>query len=833
MPVAPAVSGPRAARASGPVTTGPRRWATAGPGPNERAPAAQAPHAASGPPPQPARTPTEDDRPTEVTPPIPRRSVTRRTKVTRHTRRTFGRAMGATLAATVVPGSGLLMINRKRAGGLVLGVFLLAVVALVIIGFTARRAALVQNLLSSRVLLVVMVGLVLAALAWITQIVRTYALARPRMLDPGRRVVGVVLVAALCLLVASPFGYAAQLVNSQRSLLDNLFGGGGGTSVAEAIAKPRLNVLLVGSDAGPDRTGARTDTMMLASIDTTTARTTLFALPRNIGYAQFPPGTPMAEKFPKGFHDAASPLSGDYLLNAVYAWGLDHPADAPTTPTANPGLNLLHETVAYMLGVDIDYYVEVNMAGLTSIIDAVGGVTVDVGPTPLPIGGVLPDGRHVRPSGYVPAGVQHLDGDQALWFARSRRDSDDYSRMGRQRCLLQSMLQQKSPADVITRFQDIAAATSNSVATNIPQEVLGALVALAGDKPPHAAEHLVRPEPARPQRARRTVQHQPRRRLLHARSRAERIRRPGPRTAADDHPGAPHDRVPTRGRHPHPDGRPHRRPRPAGLRELSAPCRRGMAQRPYRAGPVRRPVPPRYGPTPLPRPVLQLRATGAAIARLAHGQSRVDEVLQVPARGHPGHPEGSRDLGRRHPGARAQRGDHRVERLPADGLGQRVRPHRRAQGVEKAVHVVLGDRPPRREPVAVGEVALQLGAHGPGCERLHQVLRGAERDGGADDREVARLRHHDHVGGVARRAHPAQHLQAVGVGQVDVQQHEVEAAPGQHAQGVGAGRGLGHHLEAPHPPDVLFVTGSPTLSGGVVVTLVVVCSWWRLVAGGW
>ena len=44
----------------------------------------------------------------------------------------------------------------------------------------------------------------------------------------------------------------------------------------------------------------------------------------------------MAEKFPMGFHDAPNPLSGDYLLNAVYAWGLDHPADAPTTPTATP-----------------------------------------------------------------------------------------------------------------------------------------------------------------------------------------------------------------------------------------------------------------------------------------------------------------------------------------------------------------------------------------------------------------------------------------------------------------------------------------------------------------
>ncbi len=420
-------------------------------------------------------------------PPTPRRSVSRHGRgptVTRHGPRSLGKALLATLASAVVPGTGLFMIRRKRAGTLVLGVFLLIVVALLIIGFTVRRAALVQNLLSSRVLLVVMVGLVVAGLAWITQIVRTYALASPRGLGTGSRVVGVLVVAALCLAAAAPFGYAANLVNSQRALLNNLFAGGGGTAVADAINKPRLNVLLVGSDAGPDRTGARTDTMMMASIDTTTARTTLFALPRNIGYAQFPPGSPMAEQFPKGFHDPADPLSGNYLLNAVYAWGLDHPQVAPTTPTDNPGLNLLHQSVAYMMGIDIDYYVEVNMAGFASIIDALGGVTVDVGPVPLPIGGVLPDGRHVKPSGYVPAGVQHLDGNDALWFARSRRDSDDYNRMGRQRCLLQSVLQQKSPTDVITHFNDIAAATKNSVTTNIPQEVLGQLVSLASEKPP-------------------------------------------------------------------------------------------------------------------------------------------------------------------------------------------------------------------------------------------------------------------------------------------------------------------------------------------------------------
>jgi len=95
---------------------------------------------------------------------------------------------------------------------------------------------------------------------------------------------------------------------------------------------------------------------------------------------------------------------------------------------------------------------------------------------------VLPDGQHVKPDGYVPAGVQHLDGNQALWFARSRRDSDDYSRMGRQRCLLQTILKQKSPTDVLTNFQGIAAATTDSVATNIPQEVLPQLAKLAGEQ---------------------------------------------------------------------------------------------------------------------------------------------------------------------------------------------------------------------------------------------------------------------------------------------------------------------------------------------------------------
>ncbi|MDT7579190.1 MAG: hypothetical protein QOK35_454 [Pseudonocardiales bacterium] len=401
-----------------------------------------------------------------------------RTRVRRSS--TLGRALLTTLAATVLPGAGHLLLHRFRTGAMILAGFLVGIVTLLVVAVRANRSDLLGTLLSSRTLTIGVIGLLVAALAWMAVIVRTWLLARPTGLRTGQRVLGIGVVTALCLSVAAPLGFGAELANSQRQLLDRLFPSlGGGTPAAEAIGKGRLNVLLVGSDAGPDRRGARTDTMMVASVDTHTGRTILFGLPRNIQRAQFPSGSPMARKFPNGFHDATDPLSGDYLLNAVYAYAHNFPEVAPPGPTADPGLNLLHSSVETMLGIKLDYYVEVNMAGFASIIDAVGGLTVDVGPEPLPVGGITPSGRHVKPDRYIPSGVQHLDGTDTLAVARSRTNTDDYTRMGRQRCLLQYVMQQKSPADLLTNFQAVASATTNSVSTNIPQQVLPALVKVA------------------------------------------------------------------------------------------------------------------------------------------------------------------------------------------------------------------------------------------------------------------------------------------------------------------------------------------------------------------
>ncbi|AEA23850.1 cell envelope-related transcriptional attenuator [Pseudonocardia dioxanivorans CB1190] len=395
-------------------------------------------------------------------------------------RRGLGAALGITAASTLVPGSGHLILGRRRAGTAILTVFLLAIAALVTLALVGR-STLIESALSARVLAGVAVVVLAAALGWIVVIVRTWALARPPGMKTGQQALGTLVVVALCLVVAAPFGFAADIANSQRNLLNELFKGGG-TSAEEAINKPRLNVLMIGSDAGPDRTGTRTDTMMVASIDTHTAKTILFGLPRNIQRAQFPPGSPMAERFPNGFRDPRDPLSGNYLLNAVYAYAHQNPGVAPAGPSADPGINLLMQSVTYMLDLPLDYFLEVDMEGFSALIDALGGVTVDVGPVPLPIGGVLPDGRHVRPDGYIQPGVQRLDGEQALWFARSRRDSSDYDRMGRQRCLIQAVLDQKSPASLLSNFQTVAKVATQNIDTNIPQALLPHLVSLIDDK---------------------------------------------------------------------------------------------------------------------------------------------------------------------------------------------------------------------------------------------------------------------------------------------------------------------------------------------------------------
>jgi len=115
----------------------------------------------------------------------------------------------------------------------------------------------------------------------------------------------------------------------------------------------------------------------------------------------------------------------------------------------------------------------VNLQGFRNMVQAVGGLTLNVRDR-IPIGGV---GGPV--TGHIEPGVRKLNGFETLWFARSRESADDYSRMARQKCVMNAMLQQLSPKTVVTKFEAITEASEQLVTTDLPASELGRFAELA------------------------------------------------------------------------------------------------------------------------------------------------------------------------------------------------------------------------------------------------------------------------------------------------------------------------------------------------------------------
>ena len=115
----------------------------------------------------------------------------------------------------------------------------------------------------------------------------------------------------------------------------------------------------------------------------------------------------------------------------------------------------------------------VNLEGFKDLVDAVGGVELNVR-QPIPVG--LP---HEKTFHYIDPGKRTLDGHDTLWFARAREGSDDYSRMARQKCVMSAMLQQVSPQVALRNFEKIAGASSAMVSTDIPRGEVDRFVELA------------------------------------------------------------------------------------------------------------------------------------------------------------------------------------------------------------------------------------------------------------------------------------------------------------------------------------------------------------------
>jgi LCP family protein required for cell wall assembly len=369
----------------------------------------------------------------------------------------------------VAPGSAQLAAGNKRVGRIVLrlwaaalaGTGLLAAVAL------RSRTRLLELGTSLWFLGLARVVLVVAAVGFGCLIIDAWRISEPMRLTRGQRLFMAGLNGITCFALSGALLLASHYLAVQRSFIQHVFAG----QHAVAAQDGRFNILLLGGDAGADRWGLRPDSITVASIDEQTGRTVLFGLPRNLQNVPFPAGTAMDRRFPHGFS-----CSGCYL-NGVYTWASGHRRLFPGVE--DPGVYATTEAVEATTGLAISYYVLIDMRGFRDLVDAVGGVTVYV-PERLPIGGV---GGPV--TGHIQPGRRHLNGYQALWFARSRATSDDYSRMARQKCLMNAMLHQLSPQQVLTHFSRIATAGRQVLATSIPPSEVGRFVTLAAKARSH------------------------------------------------------------------------------------------------------------------------------------------------------------------------------------------------------------------------------------------------------------------------------------------------------------------------------------------------------------
>jgi polyisoprenyl-teichoic acid--peptidoglycan teichoic acid transferase len=405
------------------------------------------------------------------------RQPPRRRRARFHHARTLAGTLGLTALGTVLPGSGMVVAGR-RGLGLVLVVISLGAVGL--LGFAARdRRTLLDAALDPDKLMVVALASFGVLLALVLIVVLTYRMVRRPSAPERDRAIELVFVAVLCLLVASPFAVGARYAVLQRDLVKTVFAESGTVADEEDPweGDERVNVLLLGGDGGVHRIGIRTDSMMVASIEPATGETVLFGLPRNLAQVPFPEGSKLDRLYPEGFTGEGDPL--EWMLNAVYGKVPElHPQ--VFAGEENPGAEAVKQAASGALGIDVDYYLLVNLRGFREVVDAIGGVTVNIN-EPIPIGGNSDLG--IPPEDYLdPGPSQHLDGFDALWFARGRYGLDDYNRMERQRCVVDALIDEVDPVTVLRRYEALASAGKEIVRTDIPQNLVPAFVELGMDR---------------------------------------------------------------------------------------------------------------------------------------------------------------------------------------------------------------------------------------------------------------------------------------------------------------------------------------------------------------
>jgi LCP family protein required for cell wall assembly len=187
-----------------------------------------------------------------------------------------------------------------------------------------------------------------------------------------------------------------------------------------------MNIILLGSDKREGEATWRTDTMIVVSVDTERKVVRLLSIPRDLW--------------------VNIPGHGNDRINTADMWGELSPEGT--------GPELVKQTIEENLGISIHYYVRADFDGFVEIIDAIGGVDVDVECALTDI--------ELEP------GIRHMDGELALLYARSRITTNDFDRSRRQRKLLMALWGKAKSTDIVTKIPALWQAMSGTFETDMP-----------------------------------------------------------------------------------------------------------------------------------------------------------------------------------------------------------------------------------------------------------------------------------------------------------------------------------------------------------------------------
>jgi len=211
--------------------------------------------------------------------------------------------------------------------------------------------------------------------------------------------------------------------------------------------------------------------MILLEVDIASGRAVMYGLPRNLENVPLPPESANA------FACHCFPYPN--LLNALWRDAVNRPSAYPYSGTDFVrGFKALEGAIGQYLGLHVDGAVVINLMGFVNLIDALGGININVPAE-------VKDSQYSRPqdgkdiSIDIKPGYQHMDGLVALEYARSRHQDSDYGRMSRQQAVLLALRAQLQPCSLLSKVPSLISALGSAFWTDMPVEDAPSLLALA------------------------------------------------------------------------------------------------------------------------------------------------------------------------------------------------------------------------------------------------------------------------------------------------------------------------------------------------------------------